>query len=192
MVAPVKIAHIVFRTRRFEEMIAWYETVFDAKIQHQDPVIAFLTFDEEHHRIAFINLSVVEPGTNEPDVRHASGVDHVAFTYADLPALMHTYHRLKEAGTTPYWPIHHGLTISFYYKDPDGNRIEFQAECFKTMAEGTAFMKSGAFENNSIGVNFDANEFAERYEAGTPIHELLHMPDGPPATLPPEHGIGTS
>ena len=190
MVAPVKIAHIVLRTRRFEEMIAWYENVFEAKIQHQDPVIAFLTFDEEHHRVAFINLSVVEPGTNEPDVAHASGIDHVAFTYSDLPALMHTYKRLKEIGITPYWPIHHGITVSFYYKDPDGNRIEVQAECFETMAEGAAYMRSKAFENNSIGVNFDANAFAARYEAGVPIQDLLMMPEGPPATLPPEHGIG--
>lgn len=190
MVAPVKIAHIVLRTRRFEEMIAWYENVFEAKIQHQDPVIAFLTFDEEHHRVAFINLSVVEPGINEPEVTHASGIDHVAFTYADLPALMHTYKRLKAVGITPYWPIHHGITVSFYYKDPDGNRIEFQAECFETMEQGAAYMRSKAFENNSIGVNFDANEFAERYETGVPIQDLLLMPEGPPATLPPEHGIG--
>ena len=190
MVAPVKIAHYVLRTRQFEEMISWYEKVFEAKVQHQDPVIAFLTFDDEHHRIAFVNLSVLEPEIEEPDTSHASGVDHVAFTYADLPTLMHTYQRLSDLNIKPYWPIHHGITISFYYKDPDGNRIELQAEVFATMAEGSAYMQSEAFASNSIGVNFDADEFAANFEAGTPIDQLLAMPDGPPAVLPTEHGIG--
>ena len=81
--------------------------------------------------------------------------------------------RLKEAGTTPYWPIHHGLTVSFYYKDPDGNRIEFQAECFKTMAEGAAFMRSSAFENNSIGVNFEP--FGRPQSEGA--HSVAHCRD---------------
>ena len=190
MSRPKKIAHIVMRTRQYDKMIAWYEKVFEAQVQHQNPVIAFLTFDDEHHRFAFINLSAVDPQSSEPEPNNASGIDHVAFTFENLDALMDAYERLKAAGIEPYWPIHHGITISFYYKDPDGNRIEFQAERFATMAEGTAYIHSDAFVNNSIGVNFDAEDFAARYKAGASDAELFNMPDGPPAAIPPEHGIG--
>src|SRR5262245_35089171 len=39
------LAHVVYRTRRFEQMLAWYKEVFGAKVQHQNPVMAFLTYD---------------------------------------------------------------------------------------------------------------------------------------------------
>ena len=31
MVKPVKFAHVVYMTRRFDEMIAWYRDVFEAE-----------------------------------------------------------------------------------------------------------------------------------------------------------------
>lgn len=42
-IKPAKFVHVVYRTRRFAEMIAWYETVYDARIQYQNPALAFLT-----------------------------------------------------------------------------------------------------------------------------------------------------
>lgn len=48
---PQKLAHVVYRTRRFEEMLSWYKTVFGARVQHQDEALAFLTYDDEHHPI---------------------------------------------------------------------------------------------------------------------------------------------
>ena len=32
-IRPVKFAHVVYRTRRFDEMLRWYETVFGARVQ---------------------------------------------------------------------------------------------------------------------------------------------------------------
>jgi len=32
MVKPVKFAHVVYQTRRFDEMIAWYRNVFEAEV----------------------------------------------------------------------------------------------------------------------------------------------------------------
>ena len=45
-IAPSSLVHIVYRTRRFEEMLAWYGSVFGAHIQYQNPALAFLTFDD--------------------------------------------------------------------------------------------------------------------------------------------------
>jgi catechol 2,3-dioxygenase-like lactoylglutathione lyase family enzyme len=126
MARPSKFAHIVYRTRRFDEMIDWYEKVFEARVQHRNPALAFLTYDDEHHRFAFANLSVLDPAGGTGDGRADGGVDHVAYTYANLGDLLDTYARLKRQGIEPYWPIRHGPTLSLYYKDPDGNRMEFQ------------------------------------------------------------------
>ena len=94
-VRPAKFVHVVYRTRRFEPMIAWYQAVFDARVQYQNPALAFLTYDDEHHRFAFANLAVLQPDGNDTDRRGAIGVDHVAYTYASLPDLFANYSQLK-------------------------------------------------------------------------------------------------
>ena len=61
MAKPYKLAHVVYMTSRFDEMLGWYEKVFEAEVQYQNPAFAFLTFDDEHHRFAFANMSVLNP-----------------------------------------------------------------------------------------------------------------------------------
>lgn len=39
MAVPMKLAHVVYMTRRFDEMIAWYKTVFEAKVQCENPAL---------------------------------------------------------------------------------------------------------------------------------------------------------
>jgi catechol 2,3-dioxygenase-like lactoylglutathione lyase family enzyme len=57
MARPSKLDHVVYMTRRYDEMISWYQTVFEARVQYQNPAFAFLTYDDEHHRFAFANMS---------------------------------------------------------------------------------------------------------------------------------------
>src|SRR6266571_3273904 len=80
MAKPSKFAHIVYRTRRFEEMISWYESVFEAKVQYKNPALAFLTYDDEHHRFAFGNLDVLDPAGKGSGGKSDAGVDHLAYT----------------------------------------------------------------------------------------------------------------
>jgi hypothetical protein len=79
-VRPAKFVHVVYRTRRYEQMLAWYRMVFDARIQHQNPARALLTYDDEHHRFAFANLAVLQPGCTQIDKQGPIGVDHVDYT----------------------------------------------------------------------------------------------------------------
>jgi catechol 2,3-dioxygenase-like lactoylglutathione lyase family enzyme len=136
-VRPSKFVHVVYRTRRFEQMLAWYKTVFGATVQYQDAAIAFLTYDEEHHRFAFVNMDLIDPGGGGPDDRGVIGVDHVAYTYDSLTDLFDSYAELMADGITPYWCIHHGITASMYYGDPDGNQMEFQVDCLPTTTTPT-------------------------------------------------------
>jgi catechol 2,3-dioxygenase-like lactoylglutathione lyase family enzyme len=147
MAKPAKFAHVVYMTRRYEAMIAWYRDVFEAEIVNRDPALAFLTYDDEHHRFAFANLDLLKPDGGGPDDRGQIGVNHVAYTYASVADLLHTYERLKAAGIHPYWPVHHGTTLSLYYADPDGNRMELQVDACNA-EEGRAMM---AATDNPVG-----------------------------------------
>jgi catechol-2,3-dioxygenase len=189
MARPSKFAHVVYRTRRFDEMVDWYRQVFEAQVRHQDPVLAFLSYDDEHHRFAFVNLSALKPTNTPSDERADVGVDHVAYTYASVGDLLDTYSRLKQRGIVPYWPVHHGPTLSFYYRDPDGNRLEFQVDCFKTAEEATAYMEGEAFAANPIGVQIDPDTLLKQYRDGVPEQQLLARPDGPGMPIPAEHGV---
>lgn len=186
MAKPVKFAHVVYQTRRYDEMIAWYEDVFEARVVHQNPALAFLTYDDEHHRFAFANLNLLKPGGDGQ--RGEVGVNHVAYTYADAGDLLDTYRRLKAKGILPYWPVHHGITLSLYYRDPDGNRMEFQVDAC-TAAEGEAFMNSDVFAENPIGVEYDPEDLLARFEAGADLDSLVQSPKGPPSPIPAAHGM---
>lgn len=188
MVKPVKFAHVVYMTRKFDEMIAWYRNVFEADLVYENPALAFLTYDDEHHRFAFANLDVLKPGTPSADDRGEIGVNHVAYTYATAGDLLETYARLKSAGIQPYWPVHHGTTMSLYYSDPDGNRMEFQVDV-GTVQEATALMRTPAFAANPVGVMFDPDALLNRWEAGENEAALLAMPIGPPSPIPAAHGM---
>lgn len=187
MAKPSKFAHVVYSTRRFEEMVDWYLKVFEARVAYQNPVFAFLTYDDEHHRFAFANLSVLSPSSAVAP-RANEGVNHVAYTYANLGDLLTTYERLKEMGVLPYWRIHHGITLSLYYQDPDGNRMEFQVDAC-SVEEANAYMRTPAFAANPAGIEIDPENLLAQYRSGVPEQQLLTMPSGPASPIPEAHGM---
>ena len=182
-IRPAKFVHVVYRTRRFDEMIRWYCTVFDAHVQHQSPVLAFMTYDEEHHRVALLNLSIVDPSGDPESKQGAVGVDHVAYTFNNLSDLTENYAWLKGAGIRPYWCLHHGITVSMYYADPDGNQMEFQVDAYPTVDEANGFMKGPGFDTNPIGVEYNPDELLQKVRSGADAATLLlrteHLPVSP-------------
>ena len=166
-IVPTKFAHAVLRTNKFRQMLDWYKTVLQAEVVFEGPMIAFMTYDDEHHRLAL----VAYPGLADRPPRSA-GLDHLAYTYASLGDLVATYERLKAANITPVAPINHGLTLSMYYRDPDGNKVELQIDNFETVEELKGFFRSNDFSKNPIGVSFDPDELARQYHAGVPESEL--------------------
>jgi catechol-2,3-dioxygenase len=178
-VKPRKLAHIVRRTGRFDVLVRWYCSVLGAVVVDSAGMLAFLTYDDEHHRIAIAGI----PGLDAQPAMTA-GTDHVAFTYGDLGDLFQTYLRLKAAGIEPYWCINHGPTVSLYYKDPDGSRVELQVDTMPSSEAIDAWMRSGEFAANPIGVVFDPDAMVARYEGGEPLETLTARPPRPPGSGP--------
>lgn len=166
-IAPAKLAHIVIRSHHFDESIAWWTKVFGMTERHRNEFIAFLTYDDEHHRLAIVRAR------EEADLdRKKAGFEHVAFTYGSLDQLLATYERLKAEGITPVAPINHGMTLSMYYADPDGHQVELQVDSMDN-DEAEAFMASDVFAANPIGVRFDPDDLVARRAAGESIESLL-------------------
>ncbi len=178
-IAPRKLAHVVRRTGRFEEMVRWYCTVLGAEVVHSSDMLAFLTYDDEHHRLAIAGI----PGLAERTAM-SSGTDHVAFTFADLGDLLQTFRRLKSEGIEPYWCVNHGPTISMYYRDPDGNGVELQVDTMPSVKAIDQWMRSGEFAANPIGIVFDPEELVARYESGEPLEKLYVRPPLPEGMNP--------
>jgi catechol-2,3-dioxygenase len=158
----------------------WYKTVLQADVTQEMGVLCFLTFDDEHHRIALVAV----PGIEERGDTMRVGMDHIAFTYASVSDLLQTYERLRDAAITPFWPINHGITMSLYYRDPEGNRIELQVDACATMDEAKAYMRSEAFKANPIGVVFEPEDLLRRFKAGESAESLLRQPPLPAGTTP--------
>lgn len=177
-IAPTKLAHIVFRTRQLDVMLDWYCTVLVAGVTFRNENMAFLTYDDEHHRIALIAGDIAE----RPE-SISVGFYHAAFTYHELGDLLATYRRLDLAGIKPKRAIKHGATVSFYYKDPDENDIELQVDVFDNTDEVNAFLTRGAFEKDPIGPLFDPDRMIADYESGLPLDAVMRRPDDqPPAS----------
>ncbi len=175
-IAPSLFAHFVLRSSNMQAMVDWYVTVLGMHVVKRNDFICFLTYDEEHHRLAIVNIA----GLHAPDQK-SWGLAHVAYAYRTVGELLSTYRRLKAQGIEPYRPIHHGPTLSMYYRDPDGNSVELQVDCFATKEETAAYFQTEAFTRNPIGVDFDPEALVAAWQRGAPEAELLRQPDGPAA-----------
>ena len=160
-IVPDRMAHVVLRTRQFRPMLEWWANLLQAEVVFENGFIGFLTFDDEHHRIA-----IVQPPDVGGPVEKSAGLDHIAFTYAGLGDLVATYERLKKQGINPAWAVNHGLTLSVYYRDPDGNQAELQIDRFATNEEATAFLRSPAFARHPIGHSVDFDDLVRRFHEG--------------------------
>ncbi|WP_083745275.1 VOC family protein [Variovorax sp. KK3] len=174
-ISPVRLAHVVLRTSKFDELLRWYRSVLCADVAFSNGHIAFLAYDDEHHRIALIQV----PGL-QAQPAGICGVHHIAFTYASLGDLVATYERLEGLGIRPVWCVNHGPTTSMYYADPDGNQVELQIDNCATVEEAGAFFFTPAFESNPIGVDFDPADLARRFRAGEDEAAIKQRPPSGP------------
>ena len=169
-VAPSLFAHFVLRTADRAPLRDWYIKVLNARLVFENDYISFITYDDEHHRVAFVQI----PSLEKP-AEKAWGLAHVAYTLADLGQLLGTYRRLKAEGIVPVRTINHGPTVSMYYRDPDGNQVELQVDAFDK-AGAAGYFATEPFAKNPIGVLFDADKMTADYEAGVPDADLLRRP----------------
>ncbi len=169
--SPKKLSHLVLQTNRRQQMIDWYCTVLGAELLYEGPNISFISYDDEHHRVAFL-----DPGPLDANSGKQTGLHHVAFTYAGPEELTANYLRLKELGITPHRCVNHGVTTSMYYHDPDHNSVELLIDNFATQRAGHAYMKSRRnTDKNPVGIAYEPDELVARVRDGVKLEELANI-----------------
>ncbi len=164
--------HALLKTARMDEMIQWYADVVGSQPNFYAPGIAFLTNDDANHRISLVG----NPSFREnAEFRKYAGLHHLAFEYKTVNDLLDTWQRLyDEFGYEPHVAVHHGMTLSFYYVDPDGNSVELQADAFGDWKKSSKWMRESAeFKLDPIGKFVVPAKMIAARKAGLKTKELL-------------------
>jgi catechol-2,3-dioxygenase len=157
-------------TLDIDPMVRFYEAVCGLQPVFYSEHAAWLTNDEANHRIALLRLPGTVPPVNKP---HTVGLHHTAFEYPGFDAWLDNYARLRDLGITPSFCMDHGMTMSIYYVDPDGNGVEIQVDNFADWGKSKEWMwASREFSEDQLGPQFDPEKLLAAREAGLDHNEI--------------------
>ena len=122
----VRIGHVHLRVADLDRATSFYRDVlgFDVTVYGSDHEHVFLSaggYHRYHHHIA-LNTWHSKGGTPPPEGH--TGLEHFAILYPDRRELARAVERLLEHGYPIRAAQDHGVSISVYLSDPDGNGIE--------------------------------------------------------------------
>lgn len=183
LIIKPQLHHLNLTTTRLQPMIDWYGLVLGLTPTFAFPGGAFLTNDAANHRL----MLLAWPGTlDDPPKQGQTGLHHHAFEYAALADLLSSYVRLKGQGIVPAFALDHGMTISLYYPDPDGNLVALQVDSFGDWAASSHWMQTApAFAANPIGTQFDPDKLVAALaveQAPGDIHQRAYAGEYTPNT----------
>ena len=170
------VHHCAFECDSFDDLMTSFDRLRKAGIDpafcldHGITFAAWTTNDEANHRIAF--LAVPGLSDDEQKTKH-NGMHHCAFECDSFDDLMTSFDRLRKAGIDPAFCLDHGITISLYYRDPEGNFVELQSDVFGDWAKSGDFMRTSPdFAANPIGTFFDPARVYAALKLGADLKTL--------------------
>ena len=115
-----RVSHVVLNASDVQASAKWYSEALGMEIMNHSEGLdmAFLSFGTLDHDIALVKgPEGVELGS--------PGMSHTAMSIEGGPEeLKEIYERIKAKGAKIEMLADHGLSKSFYFLDPDGNRLE--------------------------------------------------------------------
>ncbi len=136
MVRPKRIGHVVLNVRDLAVSEKFYTDVLGFQVSLKRGNGTFLTCGKIHHDLALFQAP--EDAAPAGDL----GLNHIAVQIENIDELKEVHRRLKSCGAHIDHLTDHGMTKSVYFRDPDGNRIEYFFNTTETAEEGLAMMKA--------------------------------------------------
>src|SRR4051794_31709591 len=178
----MRFGEVVLKTNQYEALKSWYAQVLDTQ-----PM-----FESERKEVSMgmSQMCLIRPCSEFPftetlvimnfaglrqNDQTVTGMDHFQMQFASIDYLFDRYETLAEKGVMPIRSANHGPSTSFYYRDPDGNRVELSVKNYATEAEMLEFMKSETYRKNPAGIDVDPAEYVGRYRSGTSLEELRRI-----------------
>src|SRR6185437_8959257 len=181
----MRFGEVVLKTNQYEALKSWYSRVLDTKPMFESErkenlepgtmrqMCTIRPYSEFPFTETLAIFDFAELRSNDHTV---SGMDHFQMQFASIDHLFDRYEALAAQGIVPTRSANHGPSTSFYYRDPDGNRVELSVKNYATEAETLVFMQSEAFRRNPAGIDVDPAEYVGRYRKGVSLEELRRIP----------------
>jgi catechol 2,3-dioxygenase-like lactoylglutathione lyase family enzyme len=154
-----RVGHVGIQVTNVDRSITWYRDVLGLTLTGRWPMgengeMAFMRFTDDHHNIVLFT----HPTRVTDENRHAgyNALQHIALEVADRDEWLRALADLKRKGVEiVQGPLIHGPeggpgagrnlggsgSRSFYFLDPDGNRLELYTEMMK-VPEGEQFPRT--------------------------------------------------
>tara|TARA_B100001057_G_scaffold302934_1_gene303142 strand:+ start:1249 stop:1989 length:741 start_codon:yes stop_codon:yes gene_type:complete len=166
---PARFSHIVLQTNNLKPMVDFYMNVVGCKAVWEAPIGAFLTFDDEHHRVL-----IIENPTLKAKQKNRNGMVHFAFLFDSLEDLNTAYKRIRdEENIVPAYCENHGFQIGYYYLDPDGNECELGCDVFENHDQLNEYFASGLFNTQPVGMKFNPDYVSELIDEGVDPKHIM-------------------
>ena len=177
---PTKLAHVVYQTNRMPEMRDWYATVLGGHVVYENPQLCFVTYDDEHHRVAFVDFGPLSPRAGAevelgPKPVEQPGLHHVAFTYGSMGELLDTYAR-------PPGSRHPSVLL----REPRAHHVDglpgpptaTGSSCRSTTSRPPRKGRRGCTRRRSIATRSGSStipisKLVEKFQSGVPVSELI-------------------
>jgi catechol 2,3-dioxygenase-like lactoylglutathione lyase family enzyme len=177
----IRLSEVVLRTTDYDRLCDFYSQLLDQprSVEMTPPPSAE---PDEPSRICFFDFYFDPPYTERIAVFECKdvgegpasrGLHHFQLRAPGIEELVDLYARLKESGYLPVEVSNHGPGTSFYYLDPDGNRVELSSLNFTTGDELRRFMATDEFKRNPSGFKLDPERLAAVGRSGGNLSELI-------------------
>lgn len=114
----MKLGHVHLKVQNLPRAIDFYEAIPELRVRERAGNYAFMSETAAHHELALQEVSGSPRNT-----RGRPGLYHVAFEVEGYAELKRAYERAEEFGCD-LKPVDHGISESFYLRDPSKNGVE--------------------------------------------------------------------